>query len=103
MLKLVWRLHGHIARHADDSAALLGWRGQTWWEAQQADPHGPRHPQRFNAMLNTERLLNKISRPWQQTAQGRHEWSQLEATFVKHFDVGVPAGKQMSLTNLPLH
>ena len=63
MLKLIWRLYGHMARHEDDSTALLRWRDHAWWEGQQADPQGARHPKRFNAMLNTERLLNQIARP----------------------------------------
>ena len=75
MLKLIWRLYGHMARHEGDSTALLRWRDQAWWEAQQADPQGARRPERFNAMLNTERLLNQIARPWRQTAQNCVEWT----------------------------
>ena len=100
MLKLIWRLYGHMARHEDDSTALLRWRDHAWWEGQQADPQGARHPKRFNAMLNTERLLSQIARPWRQTAQNRVEWSRLEAAFIRRFDVPWATGKQTSLENL---
>ena len=89
-----------MARRPDDRAALLGWRDQAWWEEQQADPRGPRHLKRFNAMLNTDRLLNQLTKPWQLTAQNRIEWSRLEAVFIKRFDVPWSSGKQDSLENL---
>ena len=88
-----------MARHPDDSAALLGWRDIRWWEEQQADLRGLRHPKRFNAMLSTERLLNQIAKPWQQVAQRRVEWAHLEEAF-KRFDVPWASGKQTSLENL---
>ena len=30
VLKMIWRIHGHVARHMDDGVQLLGWRDQAW-------------------------------------------------------------------------
>ena len=109
MLKMVWRLHGYMIRRQDDSTALLHWRNLAWWQQEQQCKQCLRHPRRYNAMLETERMLNAVAAPWQETAQARHKWSELEAAFLKRFDVGwatghaetSPTGESFSQLTLP--
>ena len=100
ILKLVWRLHGHLARHQDDATSLMQWRNLAWWKKEQQNPKGLRHPHRYNAMLETERMLDAIAHPWHITAQNRNRWATLEEAFVKKFDVAWATGRQTSLENL---
>ena len=87
-LTYVWRLWGHTARNDRGTGLMLGWRNQAWWRAEQQKAHGLRHPGRFNAMLETEKLLEKIVAPWRATAQDRDKWKHLEQAFVKRYDPG---------------
>ena len=100
ILKSVWRLHGHIIRHQDDATALIQWRNLAWWKQEQRSNNGMRHPHRYNAMLETERLLDTIAHPWQSTAQNRSKWASLEQGFIRRFDVAWATGRQTSLENL---
>ena len=63
ILKQVWRLHGHLARHQDDATALMQWRNLAWWKQEQRSATGLRHPHRYNAMLETERMLESLAHP----------------------------------------
>ena len=99
-LTQVWRLWGHTARHGRDTGLMLGWRNQEWWRAEQSKARGLRHPSRFNAMLETEKLLEKVVTPWKPAALDRQRWKQLEPTFVKNSDPPWSSGKQTSLDNL---
>ena len=100
ILKFVWRLHGHIIRHQDDATSLIQWRNLAWWKREQQASTGMRHPHRYNAMLETERLLETIARPWQETARNRSKWASLEQEFISKFDVAWATGRQTSLENL---
>ena len=99
-LTQVWRLWGHTARHERDTGLMLEWRNQTWWRAEQSKANGLRHPGRFNAMMETEKLLEKIVMPWKTAAQDRQQWKHLESTFVQKFDPPWSSGRQASLDNL---
>ena len=70
------------------------------WRAEQSKTDALRHPSRFNAMLETERMLERICKPWQQAARGRDTWKKLESEFVRRFDPPWSSGKQPSLENL---
>ena len=91
---------GHTARNNRDTGLTLGWRNQEWWRAEKSKPHGLRHPARFNAMLETEKLLEKTAPQWRKTAQDRSRWKELEPAFVRRFDPPWSSGKQTSLSNL---
>ena len=99
-LTQVWRLWGHTARNDRDTGLMLGWRNQEWWRAEQQKSDGLRHPSRFNAMLETEKLLEKIVTPWKTAAQDRNKWTDMEPIFVRKFDLAWTSGKQPSLANL---
>ena len=99
-LTQVWKLWGHTARHDQQTGGMLGWRSQEWWRVEQSKPNGLRHPARFNAMLETEKMLEKITMPWRAAAQNRETWKQLEPAFVRRFDPPWSSGKQASLDNL---
>ena len=79
---------------------MLGWRNQEWWRVEQGKTKGLRHPSRFNAMLETEKMLEKIVVPWKTAAQDRAKWKELETAFVQRFDPPWSSGKQASLDNL---
>ena len=100
MLTQVWRLWGHTARHDQDTGLMLGWRNQEWWRAEQSKTHGLRHPSRFNAMLETEKLVERVITPWKPAALDRQQWKHLETVFVKNSDPPWSSGKQTSLDNL---
>ena len=99
-LTQVWKLWGHTARHSQHTGLMMGWRNQEWWRVEQSKPTGLRHPARFNAMLETEKMLEKVARPWREAAQNRDTWKHMESTFVKRFDPPWSSGKQASLDNL---
>ena len=99
-LTQVWRLWGHAARNNRDTGLMLGWRNQEWWRAEQGKPRGLRHPHRFNAMLETEKLIEKTVMQWREAAQDRAKWKELEPTFVRKYDPPWSSGKQTSLSNL---
>ena len=99
-LTQVWRLWGHTTRQDRDTGLMLGWRNQEWWRAEQSKTNGLRHPFRFHAMLETEKLLEKVIVPWRQAAQDRVRWKELEPTFVQKFAPPWSSGKQASLDNL---
>ena len=99
-LAQVWKLWGHTARHEQHTGLMLGWRSQEWWRAEQSKTHGLRHPHRFNAMLETEKMVEKVAKPWRQHARNREAWKQMEQSFVQRFDPPWSSGKQPSLENL---
>ena len=99
-LAQVWRLWGHTARNDRDTGLMLGWRNQEWWRAEQSKPQGLRHPSRFNAMLETEKLIEKIGSQWREAAQNREKWKELEQSFVRKYDPPWSSGKQASIDNL---
>ena len=99
-LSQVWKLWGHTARHEQGGGLIMGWRNQEWWRVEQSKPNGLRHPHRFNAMLETEKMIEKIARPWRDEAQNRNRWQKLESAFVQRFDPPWSSWKQGSLENL---
>ena len=99
-LTQVWKLWGHTARREQHTGLMLGWRNQEWWRAEQSNAHGLRHPHRFNAMLETEKMVEKVAKPWRQQAQNRDTWKQMERSFAQRFDPPWSSSKQPSLENL---
>ena len=99
-LTQVWKLWGHTARHAQHTGLMLSWRNQEWWRVEQGKGDGLRHPHRFSAMMETEKMVEKIVKPWPTEAQDREKWKNLEAEFARRFDPPWSSGKQPSLENL---
>ena len=105
-LQSIWKLHGHIARQKgatpDNVAqATLEWRNLAWWKTEQAKPKGARHTARHNPFLDVERyIVHTAGLNWQQTAQNRQAWTQLQASFVHEHDIPWSTGKQPSVQNL---
>ena len=103
-LRRFWGYAGHRSRAAGlpfppASSIVDSYRTKMWWNAQQEDPQGIRHPGRFYPKFhNMEGVMDEVcSMPWRQAAEDRTGWKRLEDRWIERMDVPWASGNQSML------
>ena len=99
-LRRWWRFAGHRSRcllrdYPPLSAYFEAFRTLDWWQQQQRDPHGMRHPRHYPRLANLERDMHKAAGgDWRVCAQNRAGWQRLEQGWVDSMDLPWASGRQ---------